>query len=135
MKKLFSTKYSDNVMTFALFVLRLSAGGLMIPHGYQKLMKFDSLSSTFADPFHFGHTISLILVIFAEFFCAAFIVLGLFTRLACIPLITTTSVAIVHAHKGNIFGKGELLALFLGSFITLLFAGPGKFSVDKLIGK
>jgi putative oxidoreductase len=135
MKRLFSTKYSDNVMTFALFVLRLTMGGLMIPHGYGKLMKFASMSDKFADPFHIGQPISLALVIFAEFFCASFVVLGMFTRLACIPLIVSTSVAISYAHKGDIFGKGEVLALFLGGFITLLFTGPGKFSIDKLIGK
>ncbi|MBL0069454.1 MAG: DoxX family membrane protein [Chitinophagaceae bacterium] len=47
MKKLFSTKYSDRSVSFALLLLRLSLGGLMIPHGYQKLMSFASKSSGF----------------------------------------------------------------------------------------
>jgi putative oxidoreductase len=135
MKKLFSTKYSDNSISFALLLLRLSMGGLMIPHGYKKLMNFAAKSSSFTDPFHIGGAASMSLVIFAEFFCAVFIVLGLMTRLATIPLIIAMSVAVFIAHKGEIFGDGEHAALYLFGFIVLLFTGPGKISMDKLIGK
>jgi putative oxidoreductase len=135
MKRLFSSKYSDNSISLALLVLRLAMGGLMIPHGYQKLMKFASKSSTFADPFGIGPTTSMALTIFAEFFCAVLIVLGLLTRLATIPLIITMGVAVFIAHKGKIFGEGETAALFFFGYIALLFAGPGKFSMDRLIGK
>ena len=38
--------------------------------------------------------------VFAEFFCAAFIILGLFTRLASIPLVIAMGVAVFFAHKG-----------------------------------
>ena len=74
-------------------------------------------------------------VIFAEFFCGVFILLGLFTRLACIPLIISMSVALFYAHKGDFFGDGEKATLFLLGYLALLFTGPGKVSMDKLIGK
>jgi putative oxidoreductase len=135
MKKLFSTKYSDRSVSFALLVLRLTLGGLMIPHGYSKLMKFAAKSSSFADPFHIGSPLSMSLTIFAELFCAALIVMGFMTRLACIPLIVAMSVAVFHSHHGEISGDGEHAALYLGGFIALLFTGPGKISMDKLIGK
>ena len=135
MKKLFNTKYSDNSISFVLLVLRLAVGGLMIPHGYKKLMNFAAKSSTFTDPFHIGGPASMGLTIFAEFFCAVFIILGLMTRLSTIPLIVTMSVALFIAHKGEIFGDGEHAALYLAGYIALLFAGPGKMSIDKLIGK
>ncbi len=135
MKKLFSTKYSDRSVSFALLLLRLSLGGLMIPHGYDKLMSFAAKSSGFSDPFHIGGPASMSLTIFAEFFCAVFIVLGLMTRLACIPLIATMSVALFYAHHGQIFGDGEHAALYLMGYTALLFTGPGKISMDKLIGK
>jgi putative oxidoreductase len=135
MKKLFSIKYTDNGISFATLVLRLALGGLMIPHGYDKLLHFASRSSSFMDPLHVGHTASMALVIFAEFFCAVFVVLGLFTRLACIPLIISTAVAVFIAHNGDIFGDGANAALFMFGFIALLFTGAGKISLDKLIGK
>jgi putative oxidoreductase len=135
MKKLFSTKYSDNLISFALLVLRITVGGLIIPHGYQKLMTFAAKSGSFPDPYHIGHSTSMALMIFAEFFCGVFIVMGLFSRLACIPLIIGMATAVIYAHNGRIFSDGEHATLFLGCFITLLFAGPGKYSLDKLIGK
>lgn len=135
MKKLFSSKYSDNLISFALLLLRLGMGGLMIPHGFQKLTNFAAKSSSFADPFHIGPTLSMALVIFAEFFCAVFIVVGLMTRLASIPLILVMSVALFHVHQGKVFSEGETATLFLSGFLALLIAGPGKFSMDRLIGK
>lgn len=135
MKKLFSSKYSDNGIAFATLILRLTLGGLLISHGYDKLMHFSSMSSKFADPFHFGSTTSLALVVFAEFFCAVLVMLGLMTRLACVVLIISFAVAVFYAHKGDLFGKGEHAALYLGGFTALLFSGPGKVSLDRLIGK
>lgn len=135
MKRLFSIKYTDNGISFATFLLRLALGGLMIPHGYGKLITFASKSSSFADPFHIGHSTSMALVIFAEFFCAVFILLGLFTRLACIPLIVAMGVALFYAHKGQFFGQGETATLYLLGYLALLFTGPGKISMDKFIAK
>jgi putative oxidoreductase len=135
MKSLFSTRCSDNAFSFAMLMLRLGAGSLMlINHGFDKLMHFSSKASRFSDPFGIGSTTSLAMVTFAEFFCAVFIILGLFTRLASIPLVIAMSVAVFYAHNGSFTGKGELPALFLAAFITILFAGPGKVSLDRFIG-
>ena len=135
MKKLFSTKYSDRSISFALLVLRLGLGGLMIRHGFSKMVNFSSESVGFADPFGIGGTASLALTVFAEFFCAVFIVAGLMTRLACIPLIIATAVMVFYSHNGTVFGKAELPALYLLGYTALLFTGPGKISMDRLIGK
>ena len=136
MRKLFSTRYSENAFAFALLILRIGAGGLMLMnHGYDKLMHFSQRAHRFSDPFNIGSTTSYSLVLFAEFFCAAFIILGLFTRLAAIPLIITMGVVDWISHNGSFSGKGELPALFLAAFIAILFVGPGKVSIDRLIGK
>lgn len=136
MKKLFSTRCSDAAFSFAMLLLRAGAGSLMlVQHGLNKLLHFSSKAPHFADPFHIGPVPSMALAIFAEFFCAAFIIMGLFTRLACIPLIINMSVALFYAHGGDFFGKGELAGLYLVAFITLLFTGPGKVSLDRFIAK
>lgn len=136
MRKLFSTSVSDNALSFALLVLRFGAASLMlVKHGFDKLIHFAALAPRFADPFHIGSTTSLALVIFAEFFCSAFIIIGLFTRLACIPLVIAMSVALFSANKGDFFGKGEAAGLFLVVFVVLLFTGAGKLSLDRLVAK
>jgi putative oxidoreductase len=135
MKKLLSTRYSETSLSIALFILRAAAGAMMIPHGYDKLQHFSKYSPAFVDPFHIGITASLSLDIFAEFFCSILLILGLLARLTVIPLIIAMSVALFYVHHGEIFGDGERAALYLIMFISILFAGPGKFSIDGMISK
>jgi putative oxidoreductase len=75
------------------------------------------------------------LVVFAEFFCSLFLILGLFTRLATIPLIITMCVALFKAHNAEVFGDGQMAALYLAGYVALFLTGPGKISVDGMIGK
>jgi len=135
MKKLFSTKYSAGAVNAAMAVLRICAGVLMMNHGYSKLIHFGEKHEKFMNFLGIGSTMSLALVVFAEFFCSLFLVIGLFTRLAAIPLIITMCVALYKAHNMDILGEGETAALYLGCFIVILLVGPGKASIDNLIGK
>jgi putative oxidoreductase len=137
--KIASTKYSDTAFNLATLILRVGAGSLMIAnHGLSKMTNFSQMSGKFADPFHIGSPVTLSLVIFAEVFCSALIILGLFTRLACIPLIFEMAFAFFRVHHMNWAagqGGGEPTLLFATCFLTLLFTGPGRVSVDRLIGK
>jgi putative oxidoreductase len=82
-----------------------------------------------------GQTMSLALVVFAEFFCSLFLILGLFTRLATIPLIITMCVVVFKVSKADVFGDAQTATLYLIGYVALLFTGPGKVSVDGMIGK
>lgn len=135
MKKLFSTKYSAGAVNASLFLLRICVGVLMMNHGYSKLINFGDKHEKFMNFLGIGSSLSLALVVFAEFFCSLFLILGLFTRLAAIPLIVAMSVALFKAHNMEIFGDGEKAALYLGCYLVLLLIGPGKASIDNLIGK
>lgn len=135
MKKLFSSNYSAGAFNTAMLVLRLGLGILMINHGYDKLTHFNQYSQQFMNFLGMGAKMSLALVVFAEFFCSLFLILGLFTRLATIPLIVTMCVALFKAHNGDVLGDGQTAALFLTGYIALLLTGPGKISVDSMIGK
>ena len=135
MRALYSSKHSAGAGNMALLVLRIGLGILIIKHGYDKLSNFDTLQYKFMNFMHLGSRVSLVMVIFAEFFCGILLLLGLFTRFACIPLVIAMSVALYMAHNGDFFGKGEASALFLTGFIAVLLAGPGKVSVDGMISK
>ena len=135
MKKLLSTKYSATAFNIAMLILRIGMGGLMLPHGYDKLVHFATYKKDFMNFLGMGSSVSLALVVFSEFFCSMFLLAGLFTRLVVIPMIVGVSVAIFKAHNGEIFGDGEHAALFLTGFLVLLIVGPGKLSVDGIMGK
>ena len=135
MKKFLSTKYNAGSFNFGLLVLRLGAGVLMAHHGYMKLDNYDQMSGQFTGFLGLSPAISLALVIFSELVCAILVAIGLFTRFACIPLIISCTYALAKAHQWDVFGKGELVTLFLAAFLTILFTGPGKVSIDSMISK
>ena len=135
MRKLLSTKYSAGAFNTAMLVLRLGLGILMMHHGYGKLTHFGEMQNKFMNFLGMGSAVSLALLIFAEFFCSLFLVLGLFTRLATIPLIIATCVMVFKAHNADVFGDGQTAALYLTGYLVLLLVGPGRVSVDSLIGK
>ena len=135
MSKLTSSSYSTGAFNAGTLIMRLALGALMMSHGYQKMVHFAEYKTKFINFLGLGQSTSLALAIFAEFFCALFILIGLFTRLACIPLIITMCVALFKAHNADMMGEGEMASLYLAGYITLLFIGPGKISVDGMMGK
>lgn len=133
MRRFLSINYSQAAFNIAMLVLRVGAGAMVMSHGYSKLVHFAEMKSKFMNFMGIGSTLSLILVIFAEFFCSIFLIMGLFSRLVVIPLIINMAVALFKAHNGDVFGDGERAALYLTIFITLLLCGPGKASVDGMM--
>lgn len=135
MKQLLSTRTAPWALNLSLFTLRVGLGLLMIPHGYGKMVNFSATSDQFMDFLGLGSAVSLALAIFAEFFCALFVAIGLFTRLTVVPLVITMGVAVFKAKQGDIFGEGETAMLFLIAAVAIMFCGPGKASVDGIMGK
>lgn len=118
---------------FGALLLRLTAGGTLFwHHGLVKLMKFGEISGTFYDPIGVGHAFSLVLILFAEVFCALCVVLGLWTRITTIPLVIGMAVAAFMANGDGPFAKQELGFLYMMMFIVIFFIGSGKYSLDRL---
>lgn len=134
MKKLLSTKYSSGAFNTAMLLVRIVAGLLMLQHGYEKLTHFNDTVSHMINFMGIGQRACTVLVIFAEFFCSLLLIIGLFTRFACIPLIITMVVAMWKVHHNDYFAE-EDISLYILCFTTLLLIGPGKVSVDSMIGK
>ncbi len=135
MSKFFSTKYSNGAFNLGMLVLRIATGLLLASHGYAKLIKFSSLKYKFMNFLHLGSTASLSLIIFAELICGILLILGLFTRLACIPIIIGMGVVVFIASHGQIFDSGERGMVYLAATLTILLCGPGRISVDGMMGK
>ncbi len=118
----------------ALF-LRLVVGGLLITHGYAKLVSFSEMYSTFPDLIGIGSKFSYILVVFAEFFCGIFVALGFLTRLSVIPIMITMIVAYFIAHATDPFNVKELPFAYMLLTVAVFILGSGKVSLDRIIFK
>jgi len=134
MKKLlnpFPNKAFNDVL---LLFLRVAVGLLLLSHGYPKLLKLISGQPiSFASIMGMGPTLSLALAMFAEFFCALFVMFGLLTRFAAIPIVFTFLVIVTLVHGADPLPQRELPYLYLIVYVIILFSGPGKYSLDYLL--
>lgn len=130
MKKIFGINNNSNTIDIALLIARIGIAGLMLPHGIPKMMMLFSGDIQFPSVLGLSAATSLTLAVFAEVFCSIFIILGLGTRLATIPLISTMLVAVLFIHAADPFAKQEPAIHYLLSYIFLLIAGSGKYSLD-----
>lgn len=134
MKRILQTGTRDESLNILILVVRITLAAFMITHGlpkFQRLLEGGEIQ--FGNPVGLGPALSLILTVFAEFFCSIFIALGLGTRLAAIPLIITMSVAAFIAHGGDPFQRKELALLYLLFYLVLLIIGSRKYSLDYLL--
>lgn len=131
-----STKSNPVITDFFLLVVRIFIGFAMLSHGFPKLQQLISGEEIqFFDFLSLGPKITLALVVFAEFVCSIFLILGLFTRIAVFFLIVTMAVAGLLVHGADPFSKREASLLYLSVYLLIISLGSGKFSVDQMISK
>ncbi|MDD2490733.1 MAG: DoxX family protein [Bacteroidales bacterium] len=131
----FGAPVKENVYSLALLLIRVAAGLLMMTHGWSKIQNFEGMVQSGFDPIGVGATLSVVLLIGAEFAAALFIVLGLLTRLSVIPLIVAMSVASFVAHAADPLQVKELSLIYLTIFTSLFISGAGRYSLDSLFFK
>jgi putative oxidoreductase len=135
MRKLFywmtSTDMNEARVSAGILFLRIAAGGFMLAfHGWGKLINFGDRWGKFGDPLGVGSELSLILTVFAEFFCSLALILGFKTRAAALPLLITMLVVATIVHADDPWNKKEFALLYAIPFLTLMFTGGGRYSLD-----
>lgn len=139
MKKLF--KYDGTSINFALLIIRVGIGVIMMVHGYPKIIggteKWEGLGSAMENvgveffPVFWGF-----MAAFAEFFGGLMLVLGFLHIAAAFLLAFTMLIAfLMHFFNGDSFGSYSQSLKLLVIFVGLMFSGPGKFSIDYRLFK
>lgn len=145
MKMLFHTDDS-----WSGFILRVTLGVVMFPHGAQKLLGwfggygFSGTMDAFTGKMGMPWIIAF-LVIIGESLGALALIAGFLTRFtaASLAVIMFGAVAMAHWQNGffmNWFGQQagegfEYHLLVIGMCVALILAGAGKWSVDRAIAK
>lgn len=120
-------------------VVRLFFGYFWLETGWAKLHNLDQFTARFVDwqiPFP---AFSAALSAGTDFVGGVLLMIGLFTRFTCIPMIfnMTVAIALVVIHNVQSFDDFVELDefLYILIFFWLFMAGPGKVSVDTLISR
>jgi putative oxidoreductase len=122
----------------ALLVLRVWIGvSLFLKHGLDKLLNYSEMVTRFPDPLHIGAQASLITALVLDGNCSVLVVIGLATRWSALIILANVLVAWATVVHFQFFGRGatpgELIFLYVGSFLAISLAGPGRFSLDYRI--
>jgi putative oxidoreductase len=144
MKELLFSTTND----FTGLVLRIVLGGIMMPHGAQKLFGwfggygFTTTMDFFTATMKLPRTIAL-LVIIVEFFGAAALIAGFASRFWALAFLLIMIGAIVTInYKNGLFmnwfgtqsGEGyEYHLLVIGICIAILLNGSGRYAIDNLL--
>lgn len=131
----------DRYRDQGIFILRLGIGIMFIFHGFPKLragpeawVKLGGALS--AVGINFAPTFMGFMAAISEFGGGILLILGLFTRPACFFLLSTMIVAtMMHLKNGDSFVKYSHALEASILFFSLLFIGPGKFSLDEKLSK
>jgi putative oxidoreductase len=134
----------ERLTPFALPILRIGIGLILIPHGAQKLfgwfggMGFEKFVALFNTLGYRPGIFWLTLVALTEFVGGILLVLGLFTRFAALALVIFMIVA-VHFTSGKGFfwtaGGLEYSLLILLVGLVFLIRGGGEYSLDRKLGR
>jgi putative oxidoreductase len=128
-------RYLDRLQPFALLVMRLTLGTIMVIHGSHKvfggLHHHAQFVASLGLPYWTGYLSS-----FTEFLGGLFVLAGLFTRAAAFAICINMSVAIwkVHWHNGLTGDHGFEFPLSLATIaFALIFFGAGPIAVDHVL--
>ncbi|MDZ3994604.1 DoxX family protein [Pseudomonas sp. Teo4] len=122
-------RLADISMPLGLLFLRVSAALLLLQiHGLPKLLNWSTELQRIEDPFGLGPTLTLTMAVFAEVVCPVLLMLGVFARLACLPVLAVLGVALVVVHPEWTLEQAQFAWLFTVLFIGLAITGPGAWT-------
>ena len=139
-KNLFLYSVGHTYSNLSRLFLRLFTGIMFLQLCIRQMLNFDQIVPTFNGFLGLSPEASMTALVVIELLCAVFIILGFLTRLAVLfPLVLMLVVeklffsaqTTVTDQMFN-FGPGYPV-MFIGIFIYMLLAGPGKISLDYII--
>ncbi len=118
-------------------LVRLFVGYFFFETGLAKVHDLDTMAERFTEWGIPAPAFNAALSTFTELIGGALVVLGLFTRLASIPLVINMVVAVLIVKMKKVTGLNDFVELdeplYALSFLWLFFVGPGKASLDHLL--
>lgn len=136
LKKITATALSGRNVHVALLIFRILVSlELIIVHGFKKIGIGVENIELVPNPLGLPSEANELFAIAANIGFPIFIILGLFTRLATIPILAVTLTGYLVLHADDNLLIRDVPFMYSLVFLFLLIVGPGKFSMDTLIHK
>lgn len=139
-KNLFLYSAGHTYSNLSRLFLRLFTGIMFLQLCIRQMLNFDKILPTFDGFLGMSPEASMTVLVVVELLCAVCIMLGLLTRLAVLFPLGLMLVAENIFMSTNTVVPNQLFnfepgypVMFIGVFVFLLLAGPGKISLDYII--
>ena len=121
-------------LTMLLFRFAISLE-LMIAHGLKKIGIGVAKAEKIPNPLHIPDVLNQYFAIASNIFFPVLVMIGLFTRLAVLPILTVTLVGYFFVHWNDSLLEKDMPFMYTVAYLLLLAIGPGRYSVDSIITK
>lgn len=119
---------------YIIFIFRLLVSlELIVVHGFKKLGIGTDVAEIVPNPFNLPYLLNEFLAIFANLICPIFIIIGLGTRFASIPILVVTLTGYFVIHSEGSLAENDIPFMYSMSFLLIAFTGGGRYSLDNII--
>lgn len=130
---------ADNTRTLSWTIFRVLSSAMFMTHGWPKMFG-DRAQPFLGGMGFFGIDVGINMLWVAgaiELFGGALLVLGLFTRYVAALAAILMVMAYLAAHPAwfPTLNNGELAAMYFVTYFVIFAYGPGKISVDSMLGR
>jgi putative oxidoreductase len=134
--RLFDTSVTYLLFNSAMLFFRVAISLEMIfVHGFKKLGIGVAEAEKVPNPLHMPEVFNYAFAVSANIFFPFLVLIGLFTRLATLPILAVTLTGYFILHWNDAALMRDTPFNYSVIYLFLLFMGPGKYSIDNYISK
>ena len=120
----------------SLFVFRiLVSAELMMAHGLKKIGIGVVQAEQIPNPLCFPETLNRLFAVSANLFFPVMVIVGLFTRIAVLPILAVTLIGYFVVHWNDSLLEKDMPFMYSAVYLLLFVIGPGKYSADHYINQ
>jgi putative oxidoreductase len=116
-----------------LFFRILVSAEIMAAHGLKKVGVGVAEAEHIPNPLHLPEQLNNYMAIASNLIFPVFVILGLFTRLAVLPVLAVTLTGYFILHWNDPLLEKDMPFMYSVSFLLIAVLGPGKYSFDHFI--
>jgi putative oxidoreductase len=130
--KSMQSNLGNNSIHFALLLFRVAvAAELLVAHGLKKIGVGVNIAEIVPNPLGLPEALNQAFAVGANIGMPLFIILGLFTRIAALPILAITLTGYFVVHFNDPILVKDIPFMYSVSFLFIAITGAGKYSLDN----
>ncbi|QEE50819.1 DoxX family protein [Flavobacterium alkalisoli] len=124
----------SSVNDLALLAFRVAVSAqLIVVHGLKKLGIGVTQAENVPNPLHLPQAINQVFATSSNVIFPLFIIFGVLTRLATLPILAVTLTGYFIVHGNDPLLERDVPFMYSIVFLLILILGPGKYSIDNIL--